>query len=220
MSILIVILLVIIAYILWRIYRQREDEKEQIANEKIDAEYERKKKEKFKDYPHLYGNIESSWIEVFSTHSKNGIPLLKIAFLLYLHESTKIDLSPGSFNWDTFWDFTEELLEHLEKFHEGTALEHEIAICTYWQLAATSLGELIEKSPNKEMHSSGRPSAEIEEGKLAVEPYTDIAKIASWFPKKANHPAEEISFTDEKGKFPRESKGSAYIHEKLKALGL
>ena len=30
---------------------------------------------------------------------------------------------------------------------------------------------------------------------------------------------EEISFSDEKG-FPRESKGSAYIHEKLKALGL
>lgn len=67
---------------------------------------------------------------------------------------------------------------------------------------------------------SGRACAPIEREKLEVEPYTDIAKIAAWFPKKANHPVEEISFTDDKGKFPRESKGSAYIHEKLKALGL
>ncbi|MCX6746103.1 MAG: hypothetical protein NTX00_03750, partial [Candidatus Parcubacteria bacterium] len=51
-------------------------------------------------------------------------------------------------------------------------------------------------------------------------PFTDIQKITSWFPKKVNHPAKEISFTDEKGSFPRESKGSALIQEKLKALGL
>jgi hypothetical protein len=40
------------------------------------------------------------------------------------------------------------------------------------------------------------------------------------FPKKANHPDKEISFFDEKGLFPRKSRGSIYIKEKLKTLGL
>jgi hypothetical protein len=51
-------------------------------------------------------------------------------------------------------------------------------------------------------------------------PFTYIQKIASWFPKKVNHPAKEISFTDERGSFPRNSDGSKYIQDKLHALGL
>ncbi|MCX6742717.1 MAG: hypothetical protein NT116_00590, partial [Candidatus Parcubacteria bacterium] len=76
------------------------------------------------------------------------------------------------------------------------------------QIATEAVGELVKENP------------EIEGRKLEVEPYTNIAKIVSLFPQKANHPAKEISFTDEKGVFPRESKGSAHVHEKLKALGL
>jgi hypothetical protein len=128
--------------------------------------------------------------------------------LLYLQESTKIDLSEGSFKWDTLWDLTEELLEHLEKFHEGSVIEHEIAVATYWMVAAEAVSELVKDNP------------EIEGSKLETEPYTHIMKIAALFPKKANHPSTEISFYDEKGVFPRESNGSAYIQEKLKAFGL
>jgi hypothetical protein len=205
---LVYILLAIIAYILWRIYRQREDEREEIANEKFDVEWEQKQKEKFKDYPHLCGKLEGNWLQVFAHQAERNLPLLKIAFFLYLHESTKIDFSEGSLKWDTLWHLTEELLEHLEKYHEGSIVEHEMAVCTYWQIAAEAVGKLVKENP------------EIKGSKLEVEPYTNIAKIMLLFPKKANHPAKEISFTDEKGTFPRESKGSTYIHEKLKALGL
>lgn len=205
---LVIILLAIIAFILWKIYRQREGEKEQIANEKFDAEWEAKKKEQFKDYPHLYGKLEGNWLEVFAHHHEKGLPLLKIAFLLMLGESTKIDFSEGSMKWDSLWDATKELLEHLEKYHEGSIAEHEIAICTYWQVAAEAVGELIKENP------------EIEGKKIEIEPYTNIDKIASLFPKKANHPAKEISFFNADGSFPRESKGSALIDEKISALGL
>ncbi len=208
MEILIVILLGIIAYILWRIFRQKEDEKTEIANEKSDVEYEQKKKERFKDYPHLYGKLEGNWLDVFSMHAENGTPLLKLAFLLMLGESTKIDYSEGSHKWDILWYSTEELLEHLEKYHEGSIVEHEIAIATYWQVAAEAVGKLIKESP------------EIEGKKLEVAPYTDIEKIALLFPKKANHSAKEISFFNEDGSFPRESKSSPHIREKMKALGL
>jgi hypothetical protein len=218
MSTLVVILLIIIAYILWRIYRQRENEKRDAKIEKFQDEREQEKKDFAAKYPHLVNKPENSLLHVLAMNAEKGLPLLKAAFLLYLHESTKIE-PPGSFNWDTFWDLTEELVEHLEKFHEGSIVEHEIAVCAYWQIAAMAVGKLIEESPDKEMRS-GRACAPIERKKLEVEPYTDISKIASWFPKKANHPVEEISFTDDKGKFPRESKGSAYIHEKLRALGL
>lgn len=203
MNTLIVIFLAIIAYILWRIYRQKEDEKEEVANEKFEVEWEQKKKEKYKDYPHLFGKLEGNWLEVFAMHAENGTPLLKLAFHLYLVESTKMDYSEGSVKWDTLWDLTEELLEHLEKFHEGSIVEHEIAITTYWQIAAEAVGELIKES------------REIDGSKLAGEPYTGINKIALLFPKKADHPAKEISFLDENGSFPRESKGSAYIHKKI-----
>lgn len=204
----VIILLAIIAYILWRIYRQREDEKIEIANEKFEAEFEQKRKEKFKAYPHLYGKLEGNWLDVFAMHAERGTPLLKLAFFLMLEESTKIDFSEGSFKWDALWPLTEELLEHLDKFHEGSIVEHEIAVAAYWQVAAEAVSELIKENPK------------IEGSKLEVEPYTNIKKIVSLFPKKSNHPVEEISFLDEKGIFPRESKGSAQIKEKLKTLGI
>jgi len=208
MSTLGIILLAVIAYFLWKIYRQKEDEKEQIAEEKFEIGWEQRQKEKFKDYPHLYGKIDDTWLEVFSRQHEIGTPLLKMAFFLMLGESTKIDYSEGSMKWDSLWDSSKELLEHLEKYHGGSTAEHEVAICTYWQIAAEAVGELIKENP------------EIEGSKLEVAPYTDIEKIAHLFPKKANHPAKEITFFNDDGSFPKESKGSELIDEKISALGL
>lgn len=214
------IILAIIAYYIYRIYRQKEDEKEAIANEKSDAEYEQNRKEKFKDYPHLFEKIDDSWIQVFDSQVKNGIPLLKVMFFLMVGESTKIDYSEGSMKYDSLWDVMKELLEHLEKFHEGSITEHEIALTTYWQLAATKMGELIKENPNTGSLSSGAHTSPIAGGKLEVAPFTDIEKIASLFPKKANHPTKEITFFDKDGSFPRKSEGSALIDKKITALGL
>lgn len=219
MDFLLLFILVVIAYFLWKIYRQKEDEKEAIANEKSDAEYEQKRKEKFKDYPHLFGKIDDSWIQVFGSQVKNGIPLLKVMFFLMVGESTKIDYSEGSTKYDSLWDVTKELLEHLEKFHGGSITEHEIALTTYWQLAATEMEKLIKENPNTGSLSSGAHTSPIAGEKLEAAPFTDIEKIASLFPKKANHPAHEISFFDEKGEFPRKSKGSPHIDEKIKVFG-
>jgi len=220
--ILLYILLAVIAYILWRIYRQKENEKDAIYNEKLDAEHEQARKEKFKDYPHLFEKIDDSWIEVFSRQSNiDGKDyLLKSMFYLMLGESTKIDYSEGSVKYDSLFDATKELLEHLEKFHEGSVVEHEIALATYWQLAATKMGELIKENPNTGSLKSGAHTSEVAGEKVEAEPFTDIEKIASWFPKKANHPAHEITFFNKDGSFPRESKGSTLIDEKIKALGL
>ncbi|MFA6105334.1 MAG: hypothetical protein WC725_01895 [Patescibacteria group bacterium] len=219
---LVYILLAIIAYILWRIYRQKEDEKEAIASEKSNAEYELKRKERFKDYPHLFEKIDDSWIEVFSRQSNiDGKDyLLKSMFLLMIGESTKIDYSEGSMKYDSLWDVTKELLEHLEKFHEGSIVEHEIALATYWQLAATRMGELIKERPNTKSLSSGAHTAEIEGEEIEKAPFTDIEKITSFFPKKATHPEKEITFFNADGSFPRETQGSDYIDQKLTALGL
>jgi len=216
------ILLAIIAFVLWKIYRQKEDEKDAVYNEKLDAEHEQARKEKFKDYPHLFEKIDDSWVEVFA-HQGNidgKDYLLKSMFYLMLGESTKIDYSEGSVKYDSLFDVTKELLEHLEKYHEGSVLEHEIALATYWQLAATRMGELIKERPNTESLSSGAHTAEIEGEELEKAPFTDIEKIVSWFPKKANHPAHEITFFNKDGSFPRESKGSALIDEKISALGI
>ena len=204
MKTLFIILFAIIAYILWRIYRQRDKERiEKFL--KQEAEREQKLKE---NYPHLYGKLEGPWLEVFVGDAERGTPLLKMAFILYLGELKKIDLSEGQLKWHTLWDLTEELLEHLEKYHRGSIVEHEIAVCTYWQIAAEAVGELLKENPK------------IEGSKLEVEPYTNITKIVSLFPKKANHPNKEISFYDEIGSFPKESKGSAHIQVKLNKLGL
>ena len=221
METLIIVLLAIIAYYIYRIYRQKEEEKTAIANEKFDAHWEAKKKEEFKDYPHLYGKLEGNWLEVFALHAKNPGHLLKIMFYLMLTESTKIDFSEGSMKWDILWDASKELLEHLEKYHEGTTTEHEIALCTYWQIAAEEIGKLVEESPTKEMRS-GRSSytSEIEGAKLEVAPFTNIEKITILFPKKASHLANEITFFNEDGSFPRDSSGSTVIDEKLKAFGI
>jgi hypothetical protein len=220
MEILVIILLAIIAYILWRIYRQREDEKEAIANEKYEVEREANKKEKFRAYPHIYGKLEGNWLEVFATHAEHPGHLLKIAFYLMLQESTKIDYSEGSMKWDSLWDTTKELLEHLEKYHEGSVAEFEIAICTYWQIAAEAVGELIKENPSTGSLSSGAHTSPIEGEKLEVAPFTDIEKITALFPKKSNHPAKEISFFNPDGSFPRKSEGSALIDKKISALGL
>ncbi len=212
------ILLAIIAYFIYRIYRQKEDEKDAIANEKSDAEYEQKRKEKFKDYPHLFEKIDDSWIQVFTRYGKDY--LLKSMFFLMVGESTKIDYSEGSVKYDSLWDATKELLEHLEKFHEGSVVEHEIALATYWQLATTRMGELIKEKPNTGSLSAGAHTSPIEGKELEKAPFTDIENIASLFPKKANHPANEITFFNKDGSFPRESKGSALIDEKIKVLGI
>lgn len=203
-----IILLAVIAYFLWKIYHQGEEEKNEARAKAYSEKEESERRELREKYPHLVGKLEDSWLEVFAMHAEKGTPLLKMAFLLYLQSSTKIDYSEGSFKWDTFWDLSEELLEHLEKYHEGSTVEHEIAVVTYWQIAAEAVGELIEENPA------------IKGSKLEVEPYTNITKIASLFPKKAKHPAKEISFLDKKGSFPRESKGSSLIKEKLSSLGL
>jgi len=222
METIIIIILAIIAYYIYRIYRQKEDEKEIIANEKSDAEYEKNRKEEFKDYPHLFGNIDDSWIQVFSEQSNiDGKDyLLKSMFYLMVSESCRIDYSEGSTKYDSLWNATKELLEHLEKFHEGSIVEHEIALATYWQLVATKMRELIEERPNTGSLSSGAHTAEIEGEELEKTPFTDIENIASFFPKKANHPAHEISFFNKDGSFPRESKGSKFIDEKMETLGV
>ena len=217
--IILYILLAVIAYYIYRIYRQKEDEKQAIADEKFDIEWEAKKKEKYKNYPHLWGKLEGNWLEVFAGHAEIGdFPLrklLNLAFMLYLQESTKIDYSDGSQKWDNLWDLTEELLEDLEKHHEGTTTEHLIAVCTYWQIAAERMGELVKENPNTGSLSSGAHTSEVAGEKLEMPPFTDIKNILSLFPKKANHPAKELIFTDEKGNFPRESHGSEMIHKRI-----
>lgn len=213
--IILYIILAIIAYYIYRIYRQKEDEKDAIYNEKLDAQHEQERKEKFKDYPHLYGKLEGNWLDVFAHHAENNLPLLNLAFMLYLQESTKIDFSEGAQKWDTLWDLTEEILEDLEKHHEGTPTEHLIAVCTYWQIASEAIGELIKESPKKTKTPKGRDSAPIEGKKMEVKPFADIKNILSLFPQKANHPAKELSFTNEKGNFPRKSEGSKLIHERI-----
>lgn len=216
------ILLAIIAYYIYRIYRQKEDEKQAIADEKFNAEWEQQKKEKFKDYPHIYGKLEGNWLKVFhETAVEKGIPLLRVMFYLMVGESTKIDYSEGSTKYDSLWDATKELLEHLEKFHEGSVVEHEIALATYWQIAAMEMDKLLKEKPNtKSLSSPNAHTAEIEGEKLEKAPFTDIEKITSLFPKKDNHPAHEITFFNKDGSFPRESKGSTLIDEKISALGI
>ena len=216
------ILLAIIAYYIYRIYRQKEDEKDVIANEKSDAEYEERRKERFKDYPHLIDKIDDSWIQVFAgqVNIDGKDYLLKSMFLLMIGESVKIDYSEGSTKYGSLWDSTKELLEHLEKFHEGSVVEHEIALATYWQLAATKMGELVKENPNTGSLKSGAHTSGVAGEKVEAAPFTDIEKIAALFPKKHNHPDKEITFFNADGSFPRKSEGSALIDEKIKALGL
>jgi len=205
MNTLIIILLALIAYFLWKIFNQREEEKSEARTKEC---YDYIESEHIKTYPHLVGKLKKSSIQLFAHNAESGISLLEVSFMLYLQESKRIGFSDGSFKWDNLWGLTEELLEHLEKFHEGSTIEHEIAVAAYWQMAAEAVGELIAENP------------EIEGAKLEVEPFTNIIKIISFFPKINNHPDKELSFFDEKGSFPRESVGSDYIQKKLEDLGL
>ena len=82
------------------------------------------------------------------------------------------------------------------------------------------MGELVKENPNTGSLKSGTHTSEVAGEKLEVAPFTDIENIASLFPKKTNHPDHEITFFNKDGSFPRESKGSALIDEKIKALGL
>ncbi|MDD5103106.1 MAG: hypothetical protein PHX93_01765 [Candidatus Peribacteraceae bacterium] len=201
-----IILLAVIAYFLWKIYNQREEEEKQIADEKFDAEWEAKKKEEFKDYPHLLGNVDNSWLELFGRHYvQKNLPFLNAAFLMYLKEAnnTKLDIMEVDHLFNSLWDLTEELLEHLEKYHESTKYEYEIAIITFWQLTAQEAESFMGKD------------VETIKRMFQTSPFTDIEKIPSWFPKKENHPDKELTFRDEEGNFPRESKGSKLIHERI-----
>lgn len=215
--IILYILLAIIAYYLYQIYRQKENEKQVIADQKFDTDWEAKKKEEFKDYPHLIGKIDYTWLELFGrlyveTDKNNpgrwqngGSPHLNAAFMIYLKEAnnTKLDIMEVDQLFDSLWDLTEELVEHLEKYHESTKYEYEIAIITFWQLVAEEAESFIGK--------------DFEEIKKIFQsaPFTDIEKITSWFPKRDNHPDKEISFRDENGNFPKESKGSEIIHKRI-----
>ncbi len=214
---LLYILLAIIAYYIYRIYRQKEDEREAVADEKFDAEWEAKKKEEFKDFPHLIGKVDYTWLELFGRlyveTEKNhpgrwqngGSPHLNAAFMMYLRESnnTERDIIEVDHLFDSLWDLTEELFEHLEKYHESTKYENEIAIITFWQLAV------------QETESFKGKDFETIKKIFQSAPFTDIEKIPLWFPKKDNHPAKELSFRDKEGNFPRESEGSKMVHERI-----
>ena len=205
-----IILLAVIAYFLWKIYNQREQEKHEEKAQQVFGEYEGEKQEVHEKYPHLVENVYHGHLMAFANVAKRGVPVWKGAWMTYVHESTKIDLSPGSFDWDNLWDLGEELLEHLDKYHEGSPAEHELAVCIYWQVAAEAVGELT----SKEKHTF------IKEKTFDAPPYTNIEEIVSWFPKNAKHPTKEISFRDGEAQFPRKSKGSPIMREKLKSLGL
>jgi len=176
----------------------------------LEAEWEQKRKEEFKRYPHLIGNVSYTWLNLFGkVYLEKGFPHLKAAYLIYLQTSnnTKLDMQ-ADLLFSSLWNLSEELLEHLEKCHESSEYEYEIAILTYWQTIAEKDESLIGKDAKTLKTIFQSP------------PFTDIQKIASWFPKNTNHPVKEISYTDEDGTFPRKSNGSTLIEEKLKALGL
>jgi len=178
------------------IYNIRKANSQQHNKEETEEEYHLPTELEIREkYPHLIGKLEGHQLEMLAGYAENDMALLKLSFMLYLEQSTKIDLSEGSFKWDSLWDITEELLEHLGMFHEGSIAEHEVAVTAYWDLATTAVAELIEENP------------QIEGAKLEVKPFTEIEKILSLFPKKDNHPDEELSFFDEDGGFPRKSDG-------------
>lgn len=204
MGIFIVIVLVSIAYIIWAISSQREEEK----NQTWLREHRKGKELMVKRYPHLVGNVKSSWIETFHGQAgENGDRLLIISYLLYM-KSVSIDSSEASLKLDNLWNLTKELFEHLEKYHAGSADEHGIAIAYYWHTAAEAVDKLTEIN------------SESESAALDMEPFSNINKIVSFFPKKDNHPDTELSFYDENGTFPRESEGSAYIKNRLDEASL
>ncbi len=200
------ILLIIIAIILWKIYRQKEDEKENIINEKAEIEWEQNQKNKFKNYPNLIGNVDYTWLDLFGgLYVEKGLPHLNAAFMMYLKESnnTERDMIEVDHIFDSLWDLTEELLEHLEQYHDSSKYEYEIAILTYWQI----ISEKADTFKGKDFETIKKI--------FQSSPFTDIQKIPSWFPQKTNHTNKEITFVDKYGVFPRESNGSVSIHKRI-----
>lgn len=205
METLIVILLAVIAYILWKMYHQKEEEIQTLMDEKFDAEWEEKRKEQFKHLPHLFGKIEDSWLQVFGeAYVERNISHINAAFLMYLKLSNNSDWDMDVDSlFDSLWDLTEELWEHLEEHHASTKYEYEIAFATLWQ----NVSEAAEQFVGKDIETIKKM--------FQLEPFTDIEKIPNWFPKNSNHPEVELTFRDSKGNFPRESNGSEIIHKRV-----
>lgn len=199
---IIIILLSLIVFLLLKVYIQQKNKIKIIAKEII-AKQKKESEKRFENYPYLYGKIKTSWLEIFASYSERNLSLLKWAYMLGLQQSVKIHPPEKRRNWENLYLLTEELLEHLEKYHKGSIVEHEIAVCTYLQISAEALQDILDKNQK------------IKENTFNAEPYTDITKIMSFFPKKVNHPTKEILFLDANGLFPRKSKGSAIISDKI-----
>ncbi len=165
----------------------------------VETAHTEKTQEKYQEkYPHLVGKIENCWLEVFGgLYVEKGMSHLKAAEMMYIKadNNSKQNIEVDFLLCD-LWDLTEELLEHLKKYHVGTKYEHEIAIVTYWQIAVTEVDSLV-----------GETNNEVIRKRFQTPPFSDLQEIVSWFPKKKLHPKGEISFVDKKtGSFPRKSK--------------
>jgi hypothetical protein len=208
MGIIIIILLVVIAYYLYKIYSQKEGEIGEARDKAYQEESEKEFKEKYQGkYTYLIGKIENSWLETFVYNLEHGVPIHKLAYRLYFdavyhREKSKSHSNSGAevywidTGFDNLWNLTEELLEHLEKYHEGTKNEFEIAVAHYWQIAASEAKSFTDETDR-----------EVIIRKFQSAPFSNLSDIISWFPKKQGHPKDEISFVDKKTDlFPRKSK--------------
>lgn len=175
--------------------------------------YQNESQEKFRGkYPHLVGNIENSWLEVFGgMYVEKGLPHLRAAQNIYLKadNNTKQD-NEVDFLLCDLWDQTNILLEHLEKYHESNNHEYEIAVVNYWQKVATEAESF-----------DGVNDQEVIRRKFQSPPYTDLEEIISWFPRKKNHTKSEIKFNfsyvnKKPGPLPRKTKFPDIIEKKLK----
>ena len=123
-------------------------------------------------YPHLVGKIENSWLGVFGeAYLKMSVshPHLRAAQNIYIKadNNTKQD-NEVDFLLCDLWDHTNELLEHLEKYHESNKYEFEIAVVNYWQQVA-----------NEAESFDGENNQEVIRRKFQNPPYTDLQEISS-----------------------------------------
>lgn len=211
----IVILLAVIAYILWKSLKLKEQEREEHLAAEWDREQKNKAEATRQKYPYITGKANPNWIELFGERINDSSRerLLKMAWLLYMGELKNVphegELIVSEIDYDNLWCLTEELYEHLEKYHQGNKIEKMIALAAYWQEAATKVGEIFEINPKFTNTEFDKP------------PFTDLEKIVHWFPKNTDHPVEEFSCRESKtGKFPRGSSGSEYTHEEMKRQGV
>ena len=164
-------------------------------------------------------------MRIFSRQSKYGKDyLLKSMFYEATFvgiESTKIDYSEGSVKYEilslmlqrNYWNI-------LKKFHEGSVVEHEIALATYWNNKYTKMGEL--EGEDQILEVSNRvfilPEVAGESGSRTA--FTDIGKLRLGFQRKKNPAKKLLSYNTDR-LIPRESKGSAVIDKKMSSdLGL